>query len=86
MTLDLTVRYFQDSTPEGIPVREENFERREIPMSFPIDQTALVLVDLWNDHFIDSWIGSIATTDLISTITSLATKRSTRWPLITRPL
>ena len=56
MTLDLTVRYFQDSTPEGVPVREENFERREIPMSFPIDQTALVLIDLWNDHFIDSWI------------------------------
>ncbi len=56
MTLDLTVRYFQDSTPEGIPVREENFERREIPMSMPIDQTALVLVDLWNDHFIESWL------------------------------
>lgn len=56
MTLDLTVRYYQDSTPEGIPIREENFERREIPMSLPVDQTALVLVDLWNDHFIESWI------------------------------
>tara|TARA_Y100000588_G_scaffold383228_1_gene472146 strand:+ start:2648 stop:3448 length:801 start_codon:yes stop_codon:yes gene_type:complete len=54
--LDLTVRYFQDCTPEGVPIREENFERREIPMSLPIDKTALVLVDLWNDHFIESWI------------------------------
>ena len=26
--LDLTVRYFQDCTPEGVPIREENFERR----------------------------------------------------------
>ena len=46
-TLDLTVRYFQDATPEGVPCREENFIRREISMALPLAQTALVLVDVW---------------------------------------
>ena len=52
----MKVRYYQDSTPVDVPCREENFERREIEMGLPIDQTALVLVDLWQDHFIESWI------------------------------
>lgn len=25
-------------------------------MALPVDQTALVLVDLWSDHFIESWL------------------------------
>ena len=55
-TLNLTVRYFQDSTPVGVPCREENFVRREIQMELPLEQTALILVDLWNIHFIQSWL------------------------------
>lgn len=55
-TLNLTVRYFQDSTPADVPCREESFIRREIPMALPIDKTALVLVDTWNTHFIESWL------------------------------
>ena len=55
-TLDLRVRYFQDSTPAEVPCREENFIRREITMPLPIEQTAFVLVDVWNVHFIESWI------------------------------
>ncbi len=54
--LDLKVRYFQDSTPADVPCREEHFIRREIRMKLPVEQTALVLVDLWSAHFIDSWI------------------------------
>ncbi len=54
--LDLKVRYYQDSTPADVPCREEHFIRREIRMALPVEQTALVLVDLWNTHFIDSWI------------------------------
>ena len=54
--LDLKVRYYQDSTPADVPCREEHFIRREIRMKLPVEQTALVLVDLWNTHFIDSWI------------------------------
>ena len=55
-TLDLRVRYFQDSTPMGIPCREDGFVRREIDLALPIDQTAFVLVDVWNIHFIESWL------------------------------
>jgi len=54
--LKLRVRYFQDSTPADVPCREENFIRREIDMAVPLEQTALVLVDLWNIHFIESWL------------------------------
>ena len=55
-TLRLRVRYFQDCTPEGVPCREENFIRREIDMDLPVAQTALVLVDMWDAHFIESWL------------------------------
>ena len=55
-TLNLRVRYFQDSTPADVPCRETAFIRREIDMPLPIEETALVLVDLWNVHFIESWI------------------------------
>ncbi|MCZ7542967.1 MAG: hypothetical protein M5R40_05245 [Anaerolineae bacterium] len=54
--LDLRVRYFQDSTPDDVPCREENFIRREFVMRLPVDQTAFVLVDMWSVHHIDSWI------------------------------
>ena len=55
-TLNLQVRYFQDSTPADVPCRETAFVRREFEMPLPISETALVLVDLWNVHFIESWI------------------------------
>ena len=54
--LDLQVRYFQDSTPPEVVCREENFIRRQVQMPLPVEQTALVLVDLWNTHFIESWL------------------------------
>lgn len=55
-TLELNVRYFQDSTPADVPCREEHFRRRHVRMSLPVVETALVLVDLWNIHFCDSWL------------------------------
>ena len=55
-TCSLRVQYFQDSTPAGLPCREENFIRREIDMALPVSETALVLVDMWNIHFIESWL------------------------------
>ena len=54
--LPLIVTYYVDSTPEGIPCREENFIRRELEFPLPVEQTALVLVDLWNKHHIESWV------------------------------
>lgn len=54
--LRLRVRYYQDSTPPGIPCIEKNFIRREIVMPLLVEETALVLVDLWNVHHIKSWM------------------------------
>ena len=55
-TLELPVRYFQDSTPDGVACREENFITRELIFPLPVEQTAHVLIDLWNDHHIESWL------------------------------
>ena len=52
----LKVRYYQDSTPAGVPCRESAFVRREIEMVLPVHQTAMVLVDIWNVHFIESYV------------------------------
>ena len=53
--LKLRVRYYQDSTPADVPCREENFIRREIDMTLPLEQTALVLVDLWSSATRPEW-------------------------------
>jgi nicotinamidase-related amidase len=55
-TLDLSVQYFQDSPLHGLPWREEHFVRRSVNMKLPVEQTALVLVDTWDNHFIESWL------------------------------
>ena len=54
--LDLTVQYFQVSPAEGLSWREEHFVRRDVDMRLPVEQTALVLVDTWDNHFIESWL------------------------------
>jgi len=54
--LELRVRYYQDSTPSGVPCIETNFKRREIMMPLPVQETALILVDIWNVLHIKSWI------------------------------
>ena len=83
--LDLRVRYFQDSTPTDIPCREENFVRRQIKMLLPLEQTALVLVDVWNIHFIESWIerASKITREIILPI--LETARQSHLAIIHAP-
>jgi nicotinamidase-related amidase len=55
-TISLPVQYYQDSTPADVPCREENFVRRELTFPLPVEQTALLLIDLWNVHHIDSWL------------------------------
>ena len=75
-SLNLRVRYFQDSTPADVPCRETAFIHREIEMPLPIAETALVLVDLWNVHFIESWIERAArvTVDCVVPVIDAARK------------
>ena len=54
--MKIRVRYYQDSTASGIPCIEKNFICREIVMPLLVEETALVLVDLWNVHHIKSWM------------------------------
>lgn len=54
--LELRVRYYQDSTPPGVPCIETNFTRREIVMPLSVQATALILVDVWNVLYIKNWI------------------------------
>jgi len=52
--LKLKVRYYRHGTDEGVDCVEENFRHREREWSVPVEQSALVLVDCWAEHFITS--------------------------------
>lgn len=54
--LDLPCRYYRVYTDEDVPCREENFGFVERRLPLPAAQTALVLVDVWATHYIDSWL------------------------------
>ena len=83
--LSLRVRYFQDSTPSDVPCREEYFVRREIPMVLPIDQTALVLVDVWNIHFIESWVERARQVTMDAIVPILSTARGAGLTIVHAP-
>ena len=53
--LNIEVTYFQDSTPPDVPCTEENFERRSFVMPVELDRTALILVDMWDRHYVKSY-------------------------------
>ncbi|MBM3458576.1 MAG: cysteine hydrolase, partial [Armatimonadetes bacterium] len=52
--LDLTVRYLRHGTDDGIPCLEPAIHLQERAWSVPAEQSALVLVDCWAEHFIAS--------------------------------
>ena len=84
-TLDLTVRYFQDSTPAGVACREEHFRQREVSMPLPVAQTALVLVDIWNTHFIESWRARAEHVTLTAIVPVLAAARQVGLSIVHAP-
>jgi len=53
--IDLQIRCYNDSTEPPVPCREEFFLPRNLTFPIPLEPTALVLVDLWNMHHIQSW-------------------------------
>ena len=83
--LKLRVSYFQDSTPEDVACREENFIRRQIDMSLPLAATALVLVDVWNAHFIESWIERARKVTLQAIVPALQAAREAGLTVIHAP-
>jgi nicotinamidase-related amidase len=55
-TLDLPCRYYRVYTDEDVPCDEPNFGFVERSLPVPVAQAALVLVDVWSTHYIDSWL------------------------------
>jgi nicotinamidase-related amidase len=56
MPLSLPCRYYRVYTDLDVPSVEANFQFVERDLPLPVDQTALVLVDVWSTHYIDSWL------------------------------
>jgi nicotinamidase-related amidase len=55
MTLNLPCRYYRVYTDAGVACVESNFRHVERMLPIPAEQAALVLVDIWSTHYIDSW-------------------------------
>ena len=49
--LHVRPRYFRLYTDPGVELAEENFRYRELDWKIPIEQAALVSLDVWNYHF-----------------------------------
>jgi nicotinamidase-related amidase len=55
-TLNIPSRYYRVYTNSDVPCDEQNFQFVEKTLSIPAEQAALVLVDVWSTHYIDSWL------------------------------
>src|SRR5262245_60256900 len=56
MLLHLPCRHYRAYTDPVVPRVEANFHHAERPLPVPVEQAALVLVDVWSTHYIDSWL------------------------------
>jgi nicotinamidase-related amidase len=83
--LDLRVRCYQDSTPLDVSCREEHFARREVVMRLPVRQTAFLLIDMWNDHFIESWIEPAREVTVEAAVPALAAAREAGLTIVHAP-
>jgi nicotinamidase-related amidase len=55
-TLALPCRYYRVYTDPDVPCVEPNFHYVERLLEIPVEQAALVLVDVWSTHYIESWL------------------------------
>ena len=53
-TLNLAARYVREIADPALPNREENFRYGHVDGEIPVEQAALVLVDCWAVHPVDS--------------------------------
>lgn len=52
--LTLTVRRNREIADPGVPCREENLRLGQMQWRVPVEQSALVMVDCWNEHPLES--------------------------------
>src|SRR5438128_672694 len=58
--LQIPCRYYRVYTDPDVQCVERNFQYVEHEVPFPVEQSALVLVDVWRTHYIDSWLARAA--------------------------
>lgn len=56
MILNIPCRYYRVYTDPGVPCREEQFHFVEKVLPIPVEQAALVVVDVWATHYIESML------------------------------
>jgi nicotinamidase-related amidase len=64
----LPCRYYRVYTDLDVPCIESNFHFVERDLPLPVHETALVLVDVWRTHYIDSWLqraGEVTNTNIV---------------------
>ena len=54
--LHVPCRYYRVYTDLDVPCEERNFRFVERRLPIPVTEAALVLVDVWATHYIDSWL------------------------------
>ncbi len=54
--LCLPCRYYRVFTDDNVSCNEANLQFVERDLPVPVAQAALVLVDVWSTHYIDSWL------------------------------
>lgn len=54
--LTLPCRYYRVYSDEDVPCEEAHFRHVERTLSIPVQQAALVLVDVWSTHYIESFL------------------------------
>lgn len=59
MTIKLPCRYYRVFTDPEVPSVEQNFGFVEQTLPLPAEQTALVLVDVWAVHYIDTMVARV---------------------------
>ena len=56
MAIELSVRHIvHEPNPPDLPYREEHFGYVHLPVSIPVEQAALVLVDCWDQIIVESF-------------------------------
>src|SRR5690348_1316044 len=79
--LQLPSRYYRVYTDPDVPCVEQNFSFVERVLSLPLAQTAVVLVDLWRTHYIDSWLRRAQEVTLAHILPLMEAARAAGFPL-----
>jgi nicotinamidase-related amidase len=85
LTLTLPCRYYRVYTDPDVPCVERNFRHVERRLEIPVEQAALVLVDVWSTHYIESWLERARTITRTQIVPALEAAREAGLTVIHAP-